>query len=372
MLLARRVIVSGKLAVTEFGSGRVVISHNSHSIKRVIAGSGVALRARMAVMNQSHDWSAASDVAWYVRAGTMSENLYVATDANGVEHSPAGGIRWPISQAGNSVDIDMGHPVTLRQASSLLDYLDERVFLVNSSAEKRFSDDGTVVVNAAHVVSETPWNVELAVNFALDCAERPLDEFGDAALPDGRSLKAILKDARAIVDGSESDAIEPLHYLARLRALRRLKHERADIAGDSLSELIEDEKRDVDVFDDPDYEELAPITDAVLAAIEALRHHVLPHLYVSLEDVEDEHIEHANLDRKTVMPAPTAVVTPFGAGELGAPHLLKYEPAWTSAREAARHARIAVRDRSGEAGETAERRWQADRLDALLARPKPT
>jgi hypothetical protein len=299
----------------------------------------------------------------------MNEDLYVATDAHGVEHSPSGRIQWPLS-GWSPGDVDMGQPVTLRQASSLLDYLDERIFVVDSSEQKRLSDDSTVVVNKAHVVSETPWNVQLAVEFALDCAERPLDEFGDAALPDGRSLKAVLQDARGIVGRGDSEAAQPLHYLARLRALRRLKNERADIADDSLSELLVDEKKDVDAFDDPDYEELAPITDAVLAAIEALRHHVLPHLYVLLEDAEEEHIEHADLDRKTAMPVPTPVVTPFGGGEVGAPHMLKYEPAWTSAREAARHARIAVRDRSGEAGETAERSWQADRLDELLTRPK--
>jgi hypothetical protein len=86
-----------------------------------------------------------------------------------------------------------------------------------------------------------------------------------------------------------------------------------------------------------------------------------------LEDLEQERLEHAGLDRTTVMSIPTAEATPFGEVEAGAPHLLHYEPAWTCAREAARHARAAARDRQGEAGERSTRNWQAQQLEALLS-----
>jgi len=110
-----------------------------------------------------------------------------------------------------------------------------------------------------------------------------------------------------------------------------------------------------------------PSERADVREVEALRHHVLPHLYVSLEDLEQERLEHAGLDRTTVMSIPTAEATPFGEVEAGAPHLLHYEPAWTCAREAARHARAAARDRQGEAGERSTRNWQAQQLEALLS-----
>jgi hypothetical protein len=44
----------------------------------------------------------------------------------------------------------------------------------------------------------------------------------------------------------------------------------------------------------------------------------------------------------------------------------KYEPAWTAAREAARHARRASRGREEPDGEAAELSWQAARLEAVL------
>jgi hypothetical protein len=296
----------------------------------------------------------------------MSNNLYVATDAKGIEHAPEGQIAWVVPTEDAPTDLHPGHPVTLRQTKSLLDFLDERIFLVDSDEEKRISEEGTVEVRSAHVVAEATWNPEIATRFALDCAEYLLDEFGDASLPDGQSLKSILSDARGVLGGI-SDATGNLRYLARVRALRRLKHDRQDVGDYSFTETLEDEMKDVDALNDPEYETLAPITDAVLAAVEALRHHVLPHLYVTLEDREQERLEHAVQDRTTVAPIPTAVVTLAGEVEAGAPHLLHYEPAWTCAREAARHARGAARVRQGEAGERSARNWQAQRLETLLS-----
>jgi hypothetical protein len=51
---------------------------------------------------------------------------------------------------------------------------------------------------------------------------------------------------------------------------------------------------------------------------------------------------------------------------LNAPHLLRYDPAWTGAREAARHARSAMKDRNGADGEASELTWQAATLASIL------
>ncbi len=297
----------------------------------------------------------------------MGSDLYVATDSKGVEHSSRGRIEWVLPSNGRFTDINPGQTLTLRRPIALLDVLDERIFRAESSQAREVDSRGTVDVTTGRLVAETKWNTELATRFALDCAEHLLEQFGDIALPNGASLRTIIADARNVLDGVSSQEAHRLDYLARIRALRRLKHERGDVADQSLTDLTEDESKDVDALDDPEYEALAPITDAVLAAIEALRHHVLPHLYTDVEDAREERGEHRLLDRTTELPVPTAVVTPFGEGEVGAPHVLKYEPAWTSARDAARHAREAVKGRLGSKGESEELTWQAGNLERVLS-----
>jgi hypothetical protein len=151
-----------------------------------------------------------------------------------------------------------------------------------------------------------------------------------------------------------------------VRALRRLKHARRDIAEQSSEALADDDLKDVDAPDDPAYEKLAPITDAVLAAIEALRHHVYLHLYMQAEDSHEERLEHKVEDRATSFSVPTIWVSPFGAVMGGGGANIEYDPAWTSAREAARHARMAIKDLNGPTAEDEELKWQADALERVL------
>jgi hypothetical protein len=297
----------------------------------------------------------------------MSDALYVPTDANGVEHAATGPIKWTLPSEHGATDITPGRTLILRRAPSLLDVLDERVFVAATNEAARITGKGTLEVATARLTEETSWNTESATSFAMSCAQHLLSEVGDVALPDGTSLVGILADARKVLEGISSDAADRLDYLARVRALRRLKHARREIAGESLSTLVDDEVKDVDALDDPAYETLAPITDAVLAAIEALRHHVYPHLYMRAEDANDERLEHGVEDRQTVLRQPTEVVTPFGAASFGGgmPNI-DYDPAWTSAREAARHARQAIKDRQGSKAELDELQWQADALEKEL------
>jgi hypothetical protein len=296
----------------------------------------------------------------------MSDALYVATDANGVEHAARGRIEWALPTEHGASDITPGTTLILRRASALLEVLDERVFVAESSSANKVTSHGTVEVATARLTKETSWNAESATRFAISCAEHLLSEVGDVALPNGTSLVGVLADARNVLEGISSDAVQSLDYLARVRALRRLKHARREIATESLNTLVDDEVKDVDAIDDPAYETLAPITDAVLASIEALRHHVYPHLYMHAEDAREEHLEHGVEDRQTVLPSPTEVVTPFGDASFGGPPNIEYDPAWTSARETARHARAAIKDRQGSKAELDELQWQADALEQVL------
>ncbi len=296
----------------------------------------------------------------------MTSNLYVSTDSNGIEHSALGHVEWVLPESNGSGEVQPGHSITLRRPIALLDFLDARIFTATSDEALDASSAGTVDVMTARLVGETKWNTQMAARFALDCAEHLLKDDEELSLPSGFTLQSIIADARTMLDESSAKSMPHLEYFARIRALRRLKHGRKDIADLSLAILVGDEMKDVDALDDPDYEALAPITDAVLAAIEAVRHFVLPHLYTDLEDARQDRIENRILDGKTDFGIPTSVVTPFGNVELGTPRSLEYEPAWTSAREAARHARLAVKDRSGSQAELSELKWQSESLEAML------
>ncbi len=261
---------------------------------------------------------------------------------------------------------DLGHPLVLRQPRALLEVLDERIYLAVPPPGVEIGSDGTASVPAARLGAQTNWNAATATRFALDCADHLLGEVGEVSLPDGTSLLKVTDDARKMLDGTASGSMEHLGRLARLSALRRLHHKRTEITAVSFAELEEDERKDIDAFDDPAYATVITITDSVLAAIEALRHYVLPAFYINNEDARESRKQHGIEDRETPTPAPTMITTPLGPVMLHAPHLLAYDPAWSGAREAARHARFAMKDRDGTDGETRELTWQAATLASLL------
>ena len=296
----------------------------------------------------------------------MTDLLYVTTDATGVEHTPEGPVTWLLPTQGPAGTTDAGRPLTLRTASALLDVLEHRVFRAEPVGDAAPGDGGTVTVPAATLVAPTPWNTTSATHFALDCAEHLLAGAGELSLPDGTPLTSLLADARALLEGTSADSAEHLGYLARVRALRRLRRARADLADLSFQLVDDAQKRDIDAYDDVAYATVLPVTDSLLAAIEALRHHVLPHRYEQVEGALHEGEEDSNLDRADAMPVPHAVPVPFGPMEADADATLAYEPAWTAARDAARHARLAAHNRDGDAGEAAELAWQADTLATLL------
>lgn len=296
----------------------------------------------------------------------VDQSLYVATDANGVEHSSSGQVAWNIPADGVAQVTDLGHPLVLRQPRALLDVLDEHIFLAESPKTVEVGSDGTIQVPTARLTSETRWNAAAATRFALDCADHLLGEVGDLALPDGTSLASVTADARQILDGTASDSKEHLGRLARLSALRRLRRERTEITALFLQELDEADQKDIDALDDPAYATVITVTDSVLAAIEALRHFVLPAFYIDIEDAMERREQYATEDRQSPLPTPEMVSTPLGPLMLHLPDLLPYDPAWVGAREAARHARLAMKDRKGAPGESSELTWQAAALGSIL------
>jgi hypothetical protein len=181
------------------------------------------------------------------------------------------------------------------------------------------------------------------------------------------TLGRIVTDAQHMLDDLGPHSAEHLGRMARLSELWRLHRERGELGELAFDLTLDDEAKDLDTFDDPAYETVAPVIDAVLAAIGALRHHALPRPEEALDDVREEHEESAALEARHVRKSPTVNVTPFGSAMTGGgPHVTSDEPSWAGAREAARHARLAVRDERGAVGETEEREWQAAELSSLL------
>jgi hypothetical protein len=302
--------------------------------------------------------------------GVMTDPLYVATDADGVEHTTDGDIAWQLPSTGATTTARADHPLVLRDPAALLGVLEEAIHRAEPVGETAPSGDGTVHATAARLVSETGWGTGSATRFALSCADHVLGDARGVPLPDGTPLGKVVSDAQRVLDGIEprpGGDLGYLGYVARLSALRRLHRERGELSDLASAAMVADEAKDVEALDDPAYATVVPIVDAVLAAIEALRHHVLPRSEMGLEDRAEEREQQRMLEGKLEIGVPTVTVTPTGpVMSGGGPKLLAHEPAWTSAREAARHARLAARDRGGPTGEEDERSWQASALASLL------
>jgi hypothetical protein len=292
-------------------------------------------------------------------------NLYVATDAMGVDHSSADKVAWSLPKDGNFEMTKSDHPLVLRQPKALLEVLDQRIYLADSPGEVTIGADGTALVPTARLTVRTPWNAESATRFALDCADHLLAEVGDSLLPNGMSLAKVTADARQVLYGTATEPKEHLGRLASIGALRRLRRDRSKIASASLDELGAAMAKDLEAFDDPTFATEQTVIDAVLASIEALRHVVLPALYMAFDDAGETHGDHEVEDSKDQVPTPQWVETGFGAIGLHVPKF-PFDPAWVNAREAARHARNAMRDHGGADGEVRELTWQATTLAAIL------
>lgn len=296
-----------------------------------------------------------------------TDHFYVATSATGVENNAGGAVPWALPVANSPTAAVSGQWLTLRTAIGLLDVLDEFIYLAEPLGEVTPSGTGTVHVRSAQLVSQANWNTEIATRFALSCAEHTLGVAGELALPDGTKLAEVITDARTLLDELEPGSAQRLGYLARLSALRRLHKERAELGDVTLEVLSEDESHDLAALDDPAYTTVIPITDAVLAATEALRHHLLPSFDTTHENAKAERAQHDVVDGNVELKTPTTIVTPFGSALVGGgPHMSWYDPSWVGAREAARHSRMAALDRGGVDAENAERSWQAGTLSEFL------
>jgi hypothetical protein len=301
--------------------------------------------------------------------------LYVATDASGVERD--GGRRWPLPAPasgpepfaeipGAPLDAD-DVPVLLRDASALLDALDERVFRAEMLEEwtpaagrqaapaTRGEDGVAVAARRARLVSSTPWDERLAARFALDCAEHALAAAGEDGETQVRELASVLVDARRALEAGRPEDRSLVSVLARLAAAHRLRRVADRVADEAFGRYAADLAAGLEALDDPAWALLAGVRDAVLAAVEAVHEAFAFRRTRAAEPVPVGELSE-----------PVTVVTPWGELRAGEPPRSDRLPFFVLARDAARRARAAVGDSGGPEAEAAERSWQAGRLEVLL------
>jgi hypothetical protein len=279
---------------------------------------------------------------------------FVATDNDGLQHYDGHRRKWPLPvreaggwQPGDVVEPDEnGRPVTL-EAAEVLDELGECIFLAEPVGD----------AGAARLVAGTSWSELTAAMFALDCVEHVLQIVpgsADAELPGGGTLGAIIGSAREYLSSGAGADVHRLGFVSRIAAARRLRHESTAIGDAAFAAAAQAEGQGVDILSDPAWETLAAARDAVLAAVEAVRHVALPFL------AERETRKYEALEERKAAEV-DEVDTPWGRFAVGGGGL-KYVPSWVSARDTAERSRQAATDLGGPQAGQAELLWQTGRL----------
>lgn len=280
---------------------------------------------------------------------------FVATDSDGLQHHEGYRRQWPLPvfkgdawEPGAVVEPDEhGSPAVL-DADGLLDELGERIFvaeLVGGSG-------------AARLVAGTSWSEPVAAMFALDCVEHVLaivPGSAGAELPGGGTLGEIIASAREyLLTGTSADT-QRLGLVSRIAAARRLRRESTAIGDAAFAAAATAEGEGLDIASDPAWGTLAAAHDAVLAAVEAVRHVALPFLAergTRRYEAREERKSSAEIEE---------IDTPWGRYAVGGGGP-KYIPAWVSARDAAERSRQAAADLAGAPAPGSERSWQVGRL----------
>jgi len=285
-------------------------------------------------------------------------DLYVVTDADGQQHHDGRRRTWPLParqadggwSAGAVVEPDDEGAPVLFDMDQLLEDLGQCIFVA-----ERVADTG-----AAHLCAGTSWSEKSAASFALDCVAHILQSVpgsAEAELPGGGTLGAIIASARGYLASGTGDD-HKLGFVSRLATARRLRRDSTAIGDAAFAAAVHSEGENLDVLSDPAWETLAAARDAVLAAVEAVRHVALPFLV----DRETRRYE-AREEHKAVREE--EVDTPWGRFPVGGGGA-KYVPSWVAARDAAERARQAVTDLGGAPAGATERAWQVARLGELL------
>jgi hypothetical protein len=303
---------------------------------------------------------------------TVSDGtLYVPTDVVGRQFYGDHETIWPLPTTEADGSVVPGEeaagsatsPLSLFSADGLLDELNDRIFVaVVAPAALAETRPWGVAADGARLVSETTWSTFAAARFALDCADHVLamSNHDTVRLKSGESLLDVVGAAKRWLADADAAEAGLLGRVSRIAIARRLRRSSDRVAALAFGRTVADEAVDLDAMDDPAWEAIATTRDAVLAAVDAVRHQTFPQLV----ERESARYEEDLANASHVSPEPEPIVTPWGTFLVGAPGGIV--PASVAARDAAERARQAVGDAAGRDAASAERAWQRDRLAAAL------
>jgi len=273
---------------------------------------------------------------------------FVPTDEVGRQLHEGELTRWslPRPSAPGSVAEAAPGGVHLLDVDELLEELGPRVFV--AAANK----------GAPELSVETAWSPGAAARFALDCAQHLLDDASGLPPTVSGTLADVLAAARKSLDKAADVDTGLLGRFSRRSLARRLTRQ-GDHVGDVAFDLAVDaEVADVDIFDDAAWTAAAATRDAVLAAVEAIRHEAIPNF---AEETSREEKAGAEVTEEGFA---GTFDTPWGPFHAGMRRVAL--PVWAAAGEAAERARQSVADSSGPEAASEERAWQRERLLAAL------
>jgi hypothetical protein len=286
--------------------------------------------------------------------------LYVATDPDGLERRAGTGLAWPLPYLETRPFMPghpVGHDVVLLEPRGLLGRLDERIWRAEPLAGQ--ADAAMAAVYAvredapglqhhvgARLLEPTAWDGFMAAGFALDCAEHVVGNAAGVKLSDGTPLADALHEVRSWLEsaGGPEGRAGKLHEIA---VAHRLRREEKAIEGAVAQVAAAEASADVDREQDPTWAAVAAARDALLAAVEAVQHALMPRRREreARHFEATEHGEHSDAE--------------------------KWLPFWIAADDAAERARQAAADAGGADAAAAEADWQAARLAERLRTPLP-
>jgi len=289
----------------------------------------------------------------------MTDALFVPTDRHGRQFHDGEETIWSFPSIPEDGQGGAGTPGTVTTApqsgnivlldlDDLLDELGERIFSAG------------VAGDSAELLAETAWSLRAAARFALDCAEHVSANAGAVALSSGETLVDVIAAARQWLEDASGET-GLLGRISRLATLRRLRRQAGEVGGLAFDAVFDAEAADEDIFEDERWNAIAATRDAVLAAIEAVRHDAFPHLSDASSDASESE------RREGVQSPPTVFETPWGP--FRSTHTSAVVPAWVAATEAAERGRQAATEAADAAAADAavsERAWQRDRLAQAL------
>lgn len=279
------------------------------------------------------------------------DSRFVATDESGRQFHDEEVTRWALPGADSggaptpgTVTDPAPSGVKLLDLDELLGELGARIFVATDAG----------AASGPQLLAETAWSLDVAARFALDCAEHVVASTSSSSAEIASTLTSVVSAARKWLDESADADTGLLGRYSRFAMARRLRHQ-GNLVGDlAFSLAIDAEAAGVDIFDDANWTAVAATRDAVLAAVEAVRHDSAPHL------VQAGNARYEEGGAGDSEPVSATFDTPWGPFHAGLRRGAL--PAWVAATEAAERARQSVGDAAGTDAAAAERAWQRDRL----------